>query len=153
MHSFRVAIVALVASTLPASRLSAQQPPATPRTLVDTLEQLERRSWDAWKARDSSFYRTFLSDDHVELGWSGRSTKAEVLATVATPRCVVKSYSVDDVKLARFDANTALLTYHAAQSTTCSGKPIPSPVWVSSLYVRRGGRWVNAAYQQTPVRP
>jgi hypothetical protein len=57
------------------------------------------------------------------------------------------------VKAARFDTNTVLLTYHAAQSTTCSGTPIPSPVWVSSLYVRRGGRWVNAAYQQTPVRP
>ena len=146
-------ILVFVAWSLPlAAKLDAQQTTGTPRTLADSLKQLEIKSWDAWKARDSSFYRTFLSDDHVELGWSGRSTKAEVLATVATPRCVVKSYSTDDFKFTQFDATSALLTYHAAQSTTCGGKPVPSPVWVSSLYVRRGGRWVNASYQQTPVQ-
>lgn len=133
-----------------ASAASSQPTRGTARTVADTLMQLEIRSWDAWKARDSSFYRTFLSDDHVELGWSGRSTKAEVLATVATPRCVVKSYSTDDMRVTRFDSNTAVITYHAAQSTVCGGKPVPSPVWVSSMYVRRGGRWQNAVYQQTP---
>ena len=126
---------------------------AQPRTLADSLIQLEIKSWDAWKARDSAFYRTFLSDDHVEVGWSGRSTKAEVLATVATRRCVVQSYKADDFKFTQFDPSSAMLTYHAAQTTLCGGKPIPSPVWVSSLYVRHGGRWLNAAYQQTPVIP
>ena len=152
-HARLALIVVTLASALAVRPVSAQRSPAPPRTLADSLTQLEVRSWDAWKARDSSFYRTFLSDDHVELGWSGRSTKAEVLATVATPRCVVKSYRVDDVRVTQFDANTAVLTYHASQDTMCSGKPIPSPVWVSSLYVRRGGHWVNAVYQQTPVRP
>jgi hypothetical protein len=122
---------------------------AKPRSLADTLMQLETKSWDAWKARDSSFYRTFLSDDHVEVGFSGTSDKADVLATVATPHCVVTKYSVEQFHLTTFDANTALLTYHASQQTTCSGKPVPSPVWVSSLYVRRANRWLNAAYQQT----
>ena len=103
------------------------------------------------KARDSAFFRTFLSDDHVELGVSGRSNKARVVETVGTPRCVVTSYTVDNLQVTRFDANTALVTYHATQATTCNGKPVPSPAWVSSLYIRRGGRWVNAVYQQTPV--
>src|SRR5690348_8407754 len=152
MKALPVAIVTgLVLAFAVVSPASGQRTSAAPRTLADSLTQLEIRSWDAWKARDSSFYRSFLSDDHVELGWSGRSTKGEVLATVATPRCVVKSFSTDDMRVTQFDANTALLTYHGAQSTTCGGKPIPSPVWVSSLYVRRGGRWVNAVYQQTPV--
>ena len=109
------------------------------------------RSWAAWKARDSAFFRTFLSDDHVELGVLGRSNKARVVETVATPRCVVTSYSVDNLQVTRFDANTALVTYHATQATTCNGQPVPSPAWVSSLYIRRAGRWRNAVYQQTPV--
>jgi hypothetical protein len=50
-----------------------------------------------------------------------------------------------------FDANTALLNYWAEQDTTCNGNAVPSPAWVSSLYVRRGERWVNALYQQTPT--
>ena len=153
MNALRPVLLAVATMFPVATHVAAQQTRELPRTLADTLTQLEIKSWDAWKARDSSFYRTFLSDDHVELGWSGRSSKAEVLATVATPRCVVKSYSTDDFKFTQFNANSALLTYHAAQTTLCGGKPIPSPVWVSSLYVRRGNRWLNAAYQQTPVIP
>jgi hypothetical protein len=120
-----------------------------PQTLQETLVALEKQSWEAWKARDSAFYRRFLSDDHVELGFGGSGNKAEVIATVGTPRCVVSSYEVGDFKLSAFSKETALLTYHASQATVCSGKPVPSPVWVSSLYVHRNGRWVNAAYQQT----
>jgi hypothetical protein len=68
--------------------------------------------------------------------------------------CQVKSYTVDHFKATRIDVNTALLTYHAAQDTQCGSAGVPSPVWVSSLYVRRSGRWLNAAYQQTQdLRP
>jgi hypothetical protein len=154
MSNRLVAIVAGIALavtfrvTFPAV-LSAQQSSARPRSIADTLIQLERKSWVAWKARDSAFYRQFLSDDHVELGFGGRSDKADVVATVATSHCVVASYSVEDFKATQFDANMVVLTYHASQSTTCSGKPVPSPVWVSSTYVRRGNRWLNAVYQQT----
>jgi hypothetical protein len=62
---------------------------------------------------------------------------------------VVRSYSVDQFKVALLDANTALVTYHAAQDTSCHDKPVPSPVWVSSLYLKRGDRWLNVFYQQT----
>ncbi len=72
-----------------------------------------------------------------------------MVAGVASPGCVVKSYSIDHFELTTFDANTALLTYHAAQDTICFGARVPSPAWVSSLFVRRGGHWRNALYQRT----
>jgi hypothetical protein len=119
-------------------------------TLKDTLIALEKQSWDAWKRRDGAFYKRFLSADHVEIGASGVSNKAEVVATVSTPRCVVADFTLDHVEMTRFDARVALLTYWANQSAKCSGVPIPAPAWVSSLYVYRNGQWLNAAYQQTP---
>jgi len=85
----------------------------------------------------------------VEVGFGGVADKAAVLATVRSRGCVVKSYSVTDLALHRLSADTALLTYHAAQDTVCGSVPVPSPVWVASLYVRRGGRWLNAVYQQS----
>jgi uncharacterized protein DUF4440 len=109
----------------------------------------EKQSWEAWQKRDGKFYENSLSDDHVEVGGSGRSTKKEVVDFVGSPVCVVKSYAVREFELTKFNDNTALLTYHAEQDTTCHGKQVTSPVWVSSLYVRRSGRWVNALYQQT----
>jgi hypothetical protein len=118
----------------------------------ETLVNLEKQSWEAWKKRDGKFFEEFLSDEHVEVGFGGTATKAQVVGFVASPACEVRSYSVDRFELTMFDANTALLTYHAAQDTICNGKAVPSPAWVSSLYVKRGDRWLNAFYQQTQIR-
>lgn len=68
---------------------------------------------------------------------------------VGSPVCVVKSYSVDQFHVTRFDVNTALLTYRAEQSTMCGTTAAPSPAWVSSLFVRWNREWMNVLYQQT----
>jgi hypothetical protein len=117
--------------------------------LKETLVDLEKKSWEAWKNRDGNFFQGFLSEDHVEVGFGGPTDKVNVVTFVGSPVCTVKSYSVEQFKLTVFGPNTALLTYHAAQDTTCGGRPVPSPVWVSSLYIKRGNRWRNALYQQT----
>jgi hypothetical protein len=119
--------------------------------LDSVLVGLERQSWVAWKARDGAYFQNFLSEDHVETGSSGLAGKSDVVGFVGSKICVVERYSLDRFRLTRFDANTALLSYHATQSTTCNGVKVPSPVWVSSLFLRRDGKWLNALYQQTPA--
>jgi hypothetical protein len=120
--------------------------------LKETLVNLEKQSWEAWQKRDGKFFQEFLADDHVEVGFGGVSNKKTIVAGVSSPVCVVKSYSVDRFELTVLSADTALLTYHAEQETTCGSVTVPSPVWVSSLYVKRGKRWLNAFYQQTQTR-
>jgi len=137
----------LLASLTAGSLSFAQQ--KVHSSLETQLTAMEKHSWEAWQKRDGKFYENFLSDDHVEVGGSGLSTKKEVAQFVGSPACVVKSYSLRDFKLTQFNAETALLTYHAEQDTTCHGHTVPSPVWVSSLYVKRRGKWQNALYQQT----
>jgi hypothetical protein len=145
--------VALVLMAMAAAALMGQPAPTdvapSDPVLRDSLVALERQSWEAWKNRDGKFFEGFLSDDHVEIGFGGVTNKVTVVAGVGSPVCVVKSYSVDQFELKRLGPDTALLTYYADQDTACGGKPVPSPVWVGSLYVRRGGRWWNAVYQQT----
>ncbi|MEP6787081.1 MAG: nuclear transport factor 2 family protein [Acidobacteriota bacterium] len=117
--------------------------------LKATLINLEKQSWEAWKKRDGKFFETFLSDDHVEVGFGGVANKSSVVAFVGSPVCVVKSYELEGFNVSRINDAAALVTYHAAQDTNCNGSHVPSPVWVSSLYVKRGGRWYNVFYQQT----
>jgi len=158
-RSVAIAVIVLASTLLVVAPLATGQRASAdqaggdqnPSALKETLEGLERQSWEAWKNRDGKFFSEFLSDDHVEIHPTGIANKATVVAGVASPICVVKSYAVDNFTLTVFDANAALLTYHAAQDTACNGKPVPSPVWASSLYVRRGGRWLNALYQHTPA--
>ncbi len=134
------------------SPVFGQKEKAGDTMLSETLIKLEKQSWEAWKARDGKFFQGFLADNHVELGSGGVTDKATVVAFVGSPACVVKSFAVDKFQLTVLDPNTALLTYHAEQDTTCGGSAVPSPVWVSSLYVKRGKHWLNAFYQQTPAQ-
>src|SRR3954471_19347238 len=86
---------------------------APPRdTLKSSLIELEKKSWEAWQKRDGKFYEHFLSDDHVEVGGGGLSTKKEVADFVGSPACVVKSYAIRDFEVTRFNADAVLLTYH-----------------------------------------
>lgn len=142
-----LAVAALATRSLTLAANDEAAPSAD--SLEAHLTTLERQSWVAWKARDGSFFQNFLSDDHVEVGTSGIATKPQVVAFVGSPACTVSDYTVTHFHLTRFGASTALLTYLAEQSTTCNGAPVPSPTWVSSLFVLRNGKWQNALYQHT----
>jgi hypothetical protein len=124
---------------------SAAQP------LEHYLTALEKQSWQAWQQQDAGFWDKFLSDDHVELGPYGASTKQQVVGAIARRICTVRSWLVDKFSYRRVGPDTAMLIYLASQDTSCGGTQVPSPAWASSVYQRRRGRWVNVYYAQTPV--
>jgi hypothetical protein len=125
----------------------AQQTEA-PDSLKEKLIALEKQSWEAWKNQDTNFFSAFLSDDHIELGYYGTSSKKDVVSFIASHACNVQSYNVSEFSVKMLDTNIAVLTYHAEQNTICQNK-VPSPVWVSSIYINRNGKWENVFYQQT----
>jgi len=118
-----------------------------------TLVDLEMQSWTAWKARDGKFFDGFLSDDHVEVGYGGVIGKRQVVAGVASPQCSVESYALSDMQFTRISPDTAVLVYRAEQKTLCGGVAVPSPVWATSVYAQRAGKWLNVVYQHTPAAP
>jgi hypothetical protein len=120
-------------------------------SLDDELIALEKQSWVAWQGHDQAFFSRFLSDDHVEMQGNGPAGKAGVVAGVGGA-CTVRSYAVDRFKVTRFSADTALLTYRAVQDTSCGAAKVPSPVWATSLFVRRDGQWRNALYVHSPAQ-
>jgi hypothetical protein len=122
-----------------------------PDPVEAALIALERQSWVAWQAQDSRFWQTFLSDDHVEMQGGGPVGKQAVIAGIAGGACHVAGYSLGDFTFRRFGPDTALLVYRAAQTTTCGGQAVPSPVWATSLYQRRRGHWVNVLYAHVPI--
>lgn len=130
--------------------IAAEHDSSNDPALKEQLVKLEKQSWEAWKNRDGKFFEEFLSDDHVEVGFSGVADKKEVVEVVGSPVCNVKSYELDRFAMKLLDKNTALLTYREAQDTMCH-KVVPSPCWVSSLYMKRGDRWLNVLYQQSQI--
>ena len=131
---------------------AAQSPGAANAAAEDVaILDLEAKSWVAWKAQDATFFEQFLSEDHVEVHGYGVAGKNDVVGAIRSGGCVVASYSLGPLKLVRASADSVLVTYRAEQSTKCGSAVVPSPVWATSLYVKRAGKWLNVLYQQTPA--
>ncbi len=111
---------------------------------------LEKQSWQEWKNKNGSWFQTNLTEDALNVSGGGVSNKAQIVKFTATD-CEIKSYSVDNFKFVMLDKNAALITYTGMQDGVCSGKTIPANVRASSVYVKRGGKWLNALYMETPV--
>jgi hypothetical protein len=151
MKNICVSIVIVCALALGFSNvgLAANDDGAVKATLID----LELKSWTAWKGRDGKFFDAFLSDDHIEVGYGGVIGKRQVVDGVASPQCSVESYALAEMQFTRIAPDTAVLVYRAQQKTLCNGVAVPSPVWATSVYARRGGKWLNVIYQHTPAAP
>ncbi|MFL5297841.1 MAG: nuclear transport factor 2 family protein [Phenylobacterium sp.] len=145
-HAFLIAAVVLAFAGPAARAVSAADP-----KLEAELIALEKQSWVAWQGHDGGFFDRFLTADHVEMQGNGPAGKAGVVGSVANGGCTVKSYMVDRFQVTQFSADTALLTYRAEQDTTCGQGHVPSPVWATSLFVKRDGRWQNALYVHSPA--
>jgi hypothetical protein len=128
--------------------VSAAAPTATEQELIG----LEKQSWAAWQRMDAVFWDRFLSDDHIEIsGYAGATGKASVIQGIRSKVCTVNSYAVDHFTFRQLGARTAVLVYRAKQDTTCGGTKVPSPVWATSLFQLRSGRWQNVLYEHTPL--
>ena len=105
----------------------------------------------AWKAQDATFFEQFLSEDHVEVHGYGVAGKKAVVGAIRGGACIVASYSLGPLSVVHTSPDSVLVTYRAEQSTRCGTAMVPSPVWATSLYVKRAGKWLNVLYQQTPA--
>lgn len=122
---------------------------ATSKQTEEALIRLEKEDWEVAKKKDWKAYDRLLSEDFVwvdEHGViAGRSPVVRYISDFD-----LKDYAMDDVKVTRFSKDVALLTYKVTLRGTFRGQALPStPSYVSSEYVRRGGRWVNVFTQTT----
>jgi hypothetical protein len=113
---------------------------------------MEKKLWQAWKQKDVKPFRAYLSADTIAVGDTGVQDRAAVLKQMEAGECDVKSYELSDFKITLLNSDTAVLTYKATQDATCGGTAVPSAVWASSTYVRRGGKWYAATHQETPAK-
>lgn len=149
MHARTLALAALGC----ALALSSPTPAAAQEDLTATLSKIEQTLWQAWKDHDPAPFQKYLADDAVNIDQDGfRAGKAEYLAWLADNDCTVTGFSLTDWATHRLTGDVVLLTYRATQDGSCGGQALPGALVVSSTYVRKGGTWMNAAYQETPAR-
>ena len=136
-----------VASPPPAPK---PKPAMTKAQILRKLSAAETKLWEAWKNKDVKPFKTNLTADSLMIGDTGVSGKNDIVQMIASMPCEVKSFQLSDWKLTMLNSSTALITYKGSTEGTCAGAPIPT-VWASSVWVNRGGRWLSAHHQETPI--
>lgn len=139
------------ATASPSPKPKPLTPPVTQAQLLKQLSEMETALWNAWKNKDPKPFEAHLAADTVMVGEQGVSGKATIAKDITSMSCEVKSFTLSDWKLTKYDANYALITYKGAAEGTCLGQPIPT-TWASSLWVKRKGAWQAAFHQETPMK-
>ena len=130
------------ASPTPKPAMSRAQ---SQRIIIST----EKKLWEAWKTKNFKTFKTYLSADSINIGDQGVTGKDEGIKMMESMSCEVKSYELSDIKVMFLNSDAALMSYKATQDASCGGQTMPTTVWASSAYVKRGGKWFAASHQET----
>ncbi len=143
-----ILMIAIAASspTLAQTKMSKD----TNNSVETRIIALEKAGWEAWKNKNAAWFQTNLTDNYLLVNSLGVENKSQTVKSTASD-CEVKSYSLDNFKFVMLNKEAALLTYTAMQDGVCSGKTIPANVRSSAVYVKRGGKWLEALYMETPA--
>ena len=110
------------------------------------IEELERRGWAALSGPDgAAFYEEVMSDDGLMVFPGLTLDKARTIRAIRGER-PWSSHELADVRVVE-DGDTSLITYHAASRRAGDDQ---YRARMSSVYVRRDGRWRLILHQQSP---
>jgi hypothetical protein len=120
-------------------------------SLEQTLADRETTLWQAWKDKNAAPFQQALSSDSLLVSDTGVAGKAQAIKEITSPACTVESFSLSDFKLTMFDRDAALLTYRATQNGKCGDTMLPANVFASSLWLKRGNKWLAVFHQESPA--
>lgn len=132
---------------------SVAQPGATAKGKSagsDALLAKEKEAWDAFKHKQPDAFKHLAAPEFVGVDPDGPVDLAAEVKSIDDVE--LKDYRLADVKVIMADKDTALLTYKAMQQGTYKGQPLPPAVFASSVWVRRGGKWLAVFHQETTAR-
>ena len=142
----------LIVAALFAPAIAFAQSTPRPAGVAAEVRMLEQRMWDKWKTRDFEAMARMMAADARFLGTGGDLTKEQSMAEVRKSSCDVRRVTLQDVHVLVPGPNTAVITYRSVLDGTCNGKPVsPTGDLNTSVWERRGGRWLTIVHHQSPI--
>ena len=127
------------------------QAPASGLSALDkALITNENKVADALMKKDKAAF-TALVDPK---GWAADATGITKVSDFLTglDKLDIKSYKISDEKVSWVDANTAIVAYKWTGSGSFAGQPFPGTVYASTVWTKRGDKWVAVFHQETAAR-
>lgn len=103
----------------------------------------------AFEAQDAKSIYALVTPDHVAVTpyYDGPKTVAEQVESL--PDLKYEQDNLDEPSVTLLAPDVAMRSFRAELKGTYRGRPIPSPVYVTSIMVRNDGTWQEKFYQVT----
>jgi Domain of unknown function (DUF4440) len=134
---------ALIAS--PAFQMTVAEKTALEKTLMANEQKLN----DAVLKGDAATFKSMIADDGWSVDEQGVMPAADFVRMLKPGVAKITDARLDGFKVLWVDANTAVLTYTWTGKGTFNGQAVHSPTYASTVYTRRGTRWVAMFHQET----
>jgi uncharacterized protein (TIGR02246 family) len=125
----------------------------TPESLGDALSKdivnRERLAWEATKNKDKAGLAALLSEDFTEITDDGVFDKTQILANL--DHLTVTSYSPRNVRAKKLGPDAVLLIFQVTVEGNYHGHNFHADSNAASLWMKRGGNWLNVHFQESPV--
>ena len=124
--------------------------------LKDLFEAKIKAEWEAIKNRDIKAYGEVLADDYegVEIDGKGERTKLQAINELAAQN--VFNYSLWGFQMIPLGPpsapDAALVIYESTMQFPPKSQVRFSRVYISELWMKRGGQWKVVHYQETHVK-
>jgi hypothetical protein len=162
MHSrFVYACVASLASFAWAQQPATSPKPTDSRPSSNTSAELNlkdffqsriKAEWDALKNKDRKAYGAPLADDYegVEIDNRGERNKIQAVNEMADTN--IFDYTIWGYKLIPLGPDAAFVIYEVTMQFPPKSVVRFSRVYITELWVKRGGEWKELHYQETHVK-
>lgn len=143
-------LISLTASIAPAQAQAPQKKNNVDQELVRT----ETGFFEAWKSKDTSYFRNHIPENGVFWGEYGTFSRDQQLEEQkqSAQACSVEGYSLSDFGVLPLTSGAYLLIYKAEQHATCGGQKVPVYMNGSSVYIFKDGRWQAIYRAEVPLK-
>jgi hypothetical protein len=143
-----VGIAILISAMTPARSACAQDAQAE-KTIIANERAINEA---VVKGNLAGFKEHVAADGWSVEGQMGRAPVSEFMKQfdAMSKDMKMSSWDITESKVQWVDANTAIHSYKWTGSGTVQGQPIPSPVWASTVWSKKGGKWMAVFHQESP---
>jgi hypothetical protein len=120
--------------------------------LKEMFEAKIKDEWEALKNKDKKAYGDLLADDFegVEVDGKGERTKIQAINEVVEGN--VFNYTLWGYKMIPLGPDAAFVIYEVTMQFPPRSQVRYSRVYITELWVKRGGQWKELHYQETHVK-
>jgi hypothetical protein len=127
-----------------------QMPASTANTLDKALLANERKLNDSVAKSDKTTFVSLVSPNAWSADNSGFMKVSDFVAMF--DQIKVTNWSMSEEKVNWIDGNNAIVTYKWTGTGTFQGQPIPGTVYVSTIWTKKGDKWVATFHQESEAK-